>query len=53
MKKKECGTNLSWPDLRFYPAISLEGMRKSRKNPRQGSLSPLRDSNLGTARYEK
>jgi hypothetical protein len=33
MNWKGCGRKQSWPDLRYYPGICLEGLRKSSKTP--------------------
>jgi hypothetical protein len=32
MNWKGCGKKWSWPNLRHYPAICLEGLRKTTKN---------------------
>jgi hypothetical protein len=42
----------SWPNLRYYPGICLEGLRKITNNISQDSLSPGRDLNLGPPKYE-
>lgn len=48
IKFKECAGKRSWPDLRFYPGICLEGSRKTTKNLRQESLysSDIRTGHL-------
>jgi hypothetical protein len=52
MNWKGCGRKQSWPNLRYYPSICLEGLRKTTKYLRQGSRSPGRDLNLGSPEYE-
>jgi hypothetical protein len=37
---KGCGRKRSWPKLRYYPGICLEGPRKTTKNINQNSRSP-------------
>jgi hypothetical protein len=39
MHWKECGRKLSWPILRYYPSICLEGLRKTTKNLNHDSRS--------------
>jgi hypothetical protein len=41
-----------WPNLRYYPNICLEGLRKTTKSLSQDSRSPGRDLNLGPPKYE-
>jgi hypothetical protein len=40
MNWKGCGRKRSWPNLRYYPGICLEGLRKTTKNLSQDSRSP-------------
>jgi hypothetical protein len=40
------------PNLRYYPGIFLEGLRKTTKNLRQDSQSQGRDLNMGPTEYE-
>jgi hypothetical protein len=35
----KCGRNRSWPNLRFYPVICLDGLRKTAKNVSQDMKS--------------
>jgi hypothetical protein len=42
----------SWTNLRCYPSISLEGLRKIRKSLNQDSRSPGRDLSLRSPEYE-
>jgi hypothetical protein len=49
---KEFGTKQSWSNLRYYPGICVEGLRKTRKTLRQDSWSPGRDLNPGPAEKE-
>jgi hypothetical protein len=42
----------SWPNLRLYPGIFLEGLRKTMKNLRQDIRSPSRDLSPGPPEYE-
>jgi hypothetical protein len=41
--------NRSWPNLRHYPGICLEGLRKTIS---EDSLSPGQGLNLGPPEYE-
>jgi hypothetical protein len=52
MNRKGCGTKQSWPNLRYYPGICLEGLRKTTKNLTQDNRSPGRDLNPGPPEYE-
>jgi hypothetical protein len=52
MNGKGCGRKRSWPNLRYYPGICLEGLRKATKNFSQDSRSPGRDLNSGPPEYE-
>jgi hypothetical protein len=47
-----CGRKRSWPNLRAYSDICLEGLRKTTKCLSQNSLYPCRDLNLGHPEYE-
>jgi hypothetical protein len=40
------------PIIRYYPILSMEGLRKTIKNLSQHSRSPSRDLNPGPAEYE-
>jgi hypothetical protein len=40
---KGCGRKRSWPNLRYYHGICLEGVRKNTKTFSQDSRSPGRD----------
>jgi hypothetical protein len=42
----------SWPNLRYYPGICLEGSRKTTKNLSKASRSLGRDLNPGPPEYE-
>jgi hypothetical protein len=46
---KGCGRKRSWPQLRDYPSICLEGLRKTLS---QDSWSSGRDLNLGPSEDE-
>jgi hypothetical protein len=35
---KRCGRKRSWPNLRYYPSICLEGLRETTKNLRINGL---------------
>jgi hypothetical protein len=52
MNWKGCGRKRSWPNLRYYPGICLEGLTKTTKNLSQHSRSPGRDLNPGPPEYE-
>jgi hypothetical protein len=52
MNWKGCGRKRSWPNLRYYPGICLEGLRKTTKNLSQDNRSPGRDLNPGPPEYE-
>jgi hypothetical protein len=49
---KRFGRKRSWPNLRNYPSISLERLRKTTKTPSQDSRCPGRNFNLGPPEYE-
>jgi hypothetical protein len=53
MNWKGCGKKRSWPNLRYYPSICLEGLRKTTKNLSQDTRSPVRDLNPGPPEYEE
>jgi hypothetical protein len=38
MNWKRCGRKWSWPNLRYYPDICLEGLRKTTRNLRIAGL---------------
>jgi hypothetical protein len=46
-----CGRKPSWPNLRYYPGICLEGLRKA-TNIGQDIRSSGRDLYSGPAEYE-
>jgi hypothetical protein len=46
MNFKGCGRRRSWPNLRYYPDICLEGLRKTTKLS-QNSRALARNMNLG------
>jgi hypothetical protein len=52
MNWKECGRKRSWPNLRYYPNICLEDLRKSTKNLSQDSRYPGWDLNPGPPEYD-
>jgi hypothetical protein len=52
MKYKGCGSNRSWPNLRYYPSICLEGLRTTMTNLAQNSRSPGRYLNPGSPKYK-
>jgi hypothetical protein len=52
MNWKGCGRKRSWLNLRYYPGICVEGLRKTMKNLSQDSRSPGRDLNPGHPEYE-
>jgi hypothetical protein len=41
-----------WPDCKAYPDISLEGLRKTKKNLNHNSQSLSQDLNPGPPKYE-
>jgi hypothetical protein len=49
---KGCGRNRSWPNLRYYPSIFLERLRKTAKGHSQDSRFPGRDMNPGPPAYK-
>jgi hypothetical protein len=52
MNWRGCGRKRSCPNLRYYPSIYVEGLRKTTKNLSQNNLSPGRDVNSGPPKYE-
>jgi hypothetical protein len=46
------GRKRSWPNLRNYPGIRLEGLRKTTEHLSQDSRSPRRDLKPGHPEYE-
>jgi hypothetical protein len=52
MNWKGCGRKRSWPDVRYFPGICLEGVRKTTKYLSQDNRSLGRDLNLGPPEYE-
>jgi hypothetical protein len=52
MNWKGCGRKRTWPNLRYYPRMCLEGLRKTTKHLSQDSRSPGRDLNPGPPEYE-
>jgi hypothetical protein len=47
MNWKGYGRKRLWPNLRYYPGICMEGLRKTTKSLTQAIRSPGRDSNPG------
>jgi hypothetical protein len=52
MRWKGCGRYQSWPNLRYYPGICMEGLRKPMKNISQASWSQSEDVKSGPPKYE-
>jgi hypothetical protein len=52
MNRKGYGRKQSWHNLRYYPGICLEGLRKAMETLSQDSHSPGEDLNLGPPEYE-
>jgi hypothetical protein len=52
MNWKGYGRKWAWPNLRYYPGICLEGLRKATKNASQNNRSAGRDLNPGPPVYE-
>jgi hypothetical protein len=44
--------NWSWRNLRYYPGVCLENLRKTMKNLSQDSRSPGQDLDPGPPKYE-
>jgi hypothetical protein len=51
MNCKGCGRKRSWPNLKYYPDIFLEGLNKTRISC-QASRYAAQDLNRGPAEYE-
>jgi hypothetical protein len=49
---KGCGRKRSWPNLRYYPGICPERLRKTTEILSNDSQSPSSDLNLGPPEYE-
>jgi hypothetical protein len=49
---KAYGKKRSWPNLRWYPRIYLEALRKTTKNLTQHNRSPVWDFNTGIPKFE-
>jgi hypothetical protein len=52
MNWKGCGRHGSWPNLRYYPDICLEGLRKTMNSLSQDSRSPVWDLNPESLEHE-
>jgi hypothetical protein len=52
MNWEGCGRKRSCTDLRHYPGICVEGLRKTTKILGQDNLSPGRNLNLGRPEYK-
>jgi hypothetical protein len=52
MNLKGFGRKWSWPNLRYYPDIYLEGFRKTMENLSQDSQFSGQDLNPGPPQYE-
>jgi hypothetical protein len=52
MNWKGCGRKWSWPNLRYYPGICLEGLGETTRNLSQDNRSPGGDLNPGPPEYE-
>jgi hypothetical protein len=52
MNLKVCERKWSWPNLRHYIDICLEGLRETTITFSQNSLSPVRDLNSEPPEYE-
>jgi hypothetical protein len=52
LERQLYGRKRSWPNLRFYPRICLEGLRKATKNLSQDNWSPGEDLKPGPPEYE-
>jgi hypothetical protein len=52
-ESKGYGGKQSWPKLRYYAGICLEGVKKTTENLSQDSWSPGQDMNPGPPAYEK
>jgi hypothetical protein len=49
---KWCGRKRSWPNIKYYPGIFLEKLRKTTKDLSQDMRSTDRDLNPGSVKYE-
>jgi hypothetical protein len=47
-----CRRRRSWPNLKHYLSLYLEGVRKTTKNLSQDNRSPGQDLNPGPSEYE-
>jgi hypothetical protein len=52
INEKEFGRKRSWHNLRYYPSICLEQLRKTKKRVSLDNRSPSRYLNLGPPEYE-
>jgi hypothetical protein len=52
MNWRECERNRGWHNLRYYPLICLEWLRKNTKNLNHDNQSPVRDLNPGPSEYK-
>jgi hypothetical protein len=52
MNWKGCGRKRSWPNLRYYLTICLDGLRKTTKYLSQDGQSPGLVLNPGALEYE-
>jgi hypothetical protein len=52
MNWKGCGMKWPWSNLKYYPGICLEGLRKTAKNLSLDSLSLGRDMRPGPPEYD-
>jgi hypothetical protein len=52
MNWKGCGRKWLWSNLRFYPGICPEGLRKTTEKFDQDSQSLRRDLNPGPPKYK-
>jgi hypothetical protein len=53
MNWKGCGRMRPRPNLRYYPSICMEGLRKTTKNLSQNSRCPGRDLNSWSPEYKE
>jgi hypothetical protein len=52
VNRKGFGRKRLWPNVRYYPGICLDGLRKTTESLIQDSRSPDRDLNPGPPEYE-
>jgi hypothetical protein len=52
MNWKGCGRKRSWPNLRYYPGICLEGLRENTENLSDNRRSLGPEMNSGSPKYE-